>query len=496
MLSYQMITSIFKVKPENILVQERTELVTVKFQCNSITFSAKELKRIYDNIPQRDNITIDIIYGEDEILQIKSDSDNADIESFLQRVSSYINCDDDDLEVEIHACKTIQSNELSVYFFKAFSDWLYGLNTIHFIQAQNFLISNCTGFLRIMCLNDNIYIHSDNFSISHVCNEYVESEFLNNRDAIVNKRNQICRVSGIETSLIPEDFNVRETNCGDKVKLCYAKAKFILSIAYLADECKFEEDNFSFSLSGYRIREKTISYSALNSSSINDTFYSIYKWLYAGGNIHDKSQIVRNIISLHCKYSDILGIDHNVFDTIKSNYNLYLKDNVKDYLQLKKDISNSLQTYCDKISESINTFTGSLKTNFIAILGYIATILFSKGITKDTSKIFTPDIAVLTSFVLLGSIIILVLCRLHISFQKNYYDSTITALKTSYQDIMEKDEINGLINNNSLLDVANTNYLCSTRIVSIVWLAFIIGSFIALDSLSGNTKLLFFINIF
>jgi hypothetical protein len=274
----------------------------------------------------------------------------------------------------------------------------------------------------------------------------------------------------------------------------YAVAKYVLSIAFISDSCKFSKEGITFSINGYRFKEKQLLYKDIN--NINNNFFSIYSWLYFGGNIYDKSQIVKNIISIHCKYCDITQIDSNVFDTIKSNYNLYLKDNVKDYLVMKKDVANSIQVFCNNISDEINKFSGALKANLIAILGYIATILFSKGVTGDTTNIFTYDISILTSFVLLGSFFVCIISVVHTCLKKKYYESNINGLKKYYMDIMEEKEMNQMINTNENLSIARINYRTITIVVTILWAVIIVGLFLVLDYVSGNCKLLLIINLF
>jgi hypothetical protein len=486
----------FDVSPTSITSFENLSQYKVSFITKQLVTG--KIFDLFDGVPERDNLKIFVKYIDEKVLTIskKSQEELHKFDSFMQPIKNYFDKDSDDFEISIEIKKTIQDGILSIYNFHDFSEKVFKQSASDFLYMFSTLKNHSNEFIIFQCLNDSIFLKTGYMRIYYKYSTKAECTYSNTlRDAIIEKRKVICNITSDDIEFIPNDFKIYEGNVPNEIQLYLNKLCFTLSLMYLADQSKLQGNVLSFTFNGYRLVNRSVD---LRNDAVtySDIFFNIYDWLYQNGNIFDKAQIVRNVISLHCKYSDILAIDEAVFHSIKSNYNLYLKENVKDYLSLKKDIVNSLQAYCDKISESINSFAGSFKTNFIAILGYIATILFSKGVTKDTSKIFTPDIAILTSFVLLGSAVVFFLCRLHMHFQKNYYDTTISALKKSYQDILEKNEINDLIDSNSLLEVANANYRSSTRIVSITWIIFIIGAFMALDYLSGNVKLLFLINCF
>lgn len=497
MINCQEIIKVFQLQLDEIAVEEEIEFFIIKFKCKNTGLDSKTIISLFADIPQRDTLHIIFNYA-DDYLTISSKTVENVIQSYLKKISQYIIGDsDDNFEVSIEIEKTFKNNELSIYSFESFTNWYYELDIISFFKATNFIFHKCDKIPILVCLNDSNFLTTK--SICIISNK--KMEFNNTydnvtRENLIKKRDDICHIKGVETNLIPDDFEVIESNCSDTIKLIYNKAKYILSIAYITDECIFEKNKITFSINGYRFKDKSLPFDQITQNTINDNFYLIYSWLYSGGNIHDKSQIVKNIISLHCRYSDITEIDSNVLNTIKSNYNLYIKDNVKDYLYLKKNVTESLQDYCNRISDEINKFTGALKTNMVAILGYLATLLFSKGITKGTAIIFTPDVSILTSFVLLGSIFVCILSAIHTFLKKRYYEALIIGLKQNYTDIMENSEINGIIDNNPLLKIARTNYNIITKIVIIIWVLTIVGLFLVLDYVSGNCKLLFFINLF
>lgn len=496
MFNYSKIFQLFNCEEVNSNIIENNSQFYMKFSSNNTTIKVEDILFVFEKIPSRDELKINLSYDEEYLLTITKNSKEKEIADFFAKIEQLIAGDQEDTyNVEFCIRKVIEEDTLSIYCYERFSKWILNLPMFQFLSTCNDALSQCSDGIQLICYNDNHFLHSSGVSI---CPKACESKFYNKqkRDIVLKKKNDVSLFHGFDTILIPDDFNIVDTNCDSNIINRFYEARYILSLAYISDETIFNDIEFSFEIKGYRPGITKISYDNVLKLYQNDTFFSIYQWIYSDGNAYDKSQIVKNIISLHCKYSDITQISSDVFDTVKSNYNLYLKDNVKDYLQLKKDVVTSLQTYCENISKALNNYVGGLKSNFIAILGYLATILFSKGITKDAAYIFTEDISILTSFVLAGSLVVFALCLLHSLLQNHYYNSLIEQLKSCYQDIMEDGEIKKLIANNNLLKTAKLNFKVSMWVTSIIWVGLIIVLFIALDKLSGSTKLLFFINNF
>lgn len=77
----------------------------------------------------------------------------------------------------------------------------------------------------------------------------------------------------------------------------------------------------------------------------------MYSWIFTDGNAADKAIIARNVLSLHCKYSSLIDIDELAFASMQSNYNLYLRNNVNQYLELK---TKWLITYATWLPKQVN----------------------------------------------------------------------------------------------------------------------------------------------
>jgi hypothetical protein len=494
MLGKNSIETVFEKNRINFRMKETIYDYYYKLKLNACEFDINLLFEFFSEVSDRDELSINIHYTDEQSCVIKDMQDYEEAQSVYNEIRDYFEVDDE-LLIEINVKKGIKNNTISIYDLKQFKQVFLKNNIFDFLDMCKVLYSKSSERLNFETLNDNIYIQSEFFSIIPLGKDI--SFRKSYRETIKENSIGICNLeSPFELPFTPQDFDVYDYDTSiesEEIKSYFENIKFILSIFYIVDYSKITRSSIYFSIAGYRKTEKTIDLS--KAIKPNPVFYKIYKWLYSGGNIYDKVQIARNILTLHCRYSDILEIDASIIETIQSNYNLYLKDNVKDYLQLKKDITESIIDHCNSISEAINKLAGYFKGNFIAIFGFIATLYFSEGIKANGFvNLFTGQTAIVASLVLAGSLVWMFVSIGEVCLKKQFYSKKVESLKQNYVEVVEKGELSKLIDKNDLLILADKQYKYSTIAIGVIWFVLIVLLFLALDFLSGDVKLLFFWN--
>lgn len=190
----------------------------------------------------------------------------------------------------------------------------------------------------------------------------------------------------------------------------------------LASNSSIQQDKLKLQIMGQRSVEYTY---GLNEIKGNPILYKIYDWIYSGGNNIDKALIARNIICLHCKYEPLLLLDLKVLAAIQSNYNLYLKENVTQYLELKNKVAEFITGIVSKTGEYATELLDKFKTNLIAIFGFLFTVIIANIVSdQPLDNIFTRDVTVILEFVLVGSFVYLFISYKQSKYQmKKVYDS-------------------------------------------------------------------------
>ena len=190
----------------------------------------------------------------------------------------------------------------------------------------------------------------------------------------------------------------------------------------------------------------------------NKVLYSIYNWIYTDGSPIDKAIIVRNVISLHCKYASITEIDEKVMASIQSNYNLYLKENVKEYLELKNKVAEFINNNVSKTGEYATELLDKFKSNIIAIFGFMFTVILANIVSNQPlDNLFTREITILVECVLIGSFVYLIICYYQSRYEiQKVYDG-YERLKFNYKGILTDDDLLDTFGNDEMLNEMKMN---------------------------------------
>ncbi len=440
------------------------------FKALHIQFSDKSINTTWENVQEifeltaNDTLTLSIYYSDDISILINNNTSRDEFLDFIKLFSGVSNLDDN-IKITLNIDKKTVNQTVCIYSFDYVQKWLIEKSVSDFLSTISKLKAQGYSYLRCKCLFDDIYIASGFLRFEKM---ETKNPYYCETNNIIEKRNQICSSSNMSQNLVPDDFCFLTPPAEDlQLIRLIQQACTLLSIGFIADKSSLEKDHIKITISGYRLIEQVIS---LNSLLTNSTFYKIYRWLYYDGNIDDKIQIVRNIISLHCRYELIENLDETVYCSIKSNYKLYLQDNVKDYLALKQQVSDTLKQYCNNVSSTINEYSGYLKKNFVAALGYILTLLLTKAINLTEAPTINMNVIDISLILVGGSLIYFAISLLELNSKFRYYESIIESIKNYYSDILEDKVVEEIIDKNPIYIMAINNFTRNRRTTSIIWL--------------------------
>ena len=111
--------------------------------------------------------------------------------------------------------------------------------------------------------------------------------------------------------------------------------------------------------------------------------------------------------------------------SIQSNYNLYLKDNVAQYLELKNKVAEFISDIVSRTGEYATELLDKFKANMIAVFGFLFSVVIADIVSdQPLDNIFTKDITVIMELILAGSVVYLFICYGQSKYQiKKVYDS-------------------------------------------------------------------------
>ncbi|WP_040664093.1 hypothetical protein [Oscillibacter ruminantium] len=465
---------------DEISISERMNTVEASFTTSVRCFPETILiQSVCALVPSRDIMTLSFRNDSGDIIPITSrQKDLPDLSLLLDGLEA-----DDSIEVKIQIDKTVSSNKFSIFHFETFSNDLLGHSLVDILSWFSSLLTS-QEFLVFEVFDFDIMFSTG--TLAFVSNE--KSEFRSKLNRI--QRLRICKETAYfynmnSYEIIPEDFAIDgiEQNAGCFKEL-FGKLATILSLIYTASSASIIDTSLAIQISGQR----TMSYS-LQLDGIDENFewLQIYTWIFTDGNPTDKALIAHNVISLHCKYANLLDIDEKVFDSIKTNYNLYLRNNVDRYLDLKRDISKFIRDVVAQVGDYAVAILNKFKANLIAIFGFLFTVVLTKvGATQKWDNIFSRDTIYILELVIIGSIVYLGICFYEAHLKLTKTKQAYTALKKNYSDILSEAEIKEAFGEDKLL--VDTEKFARKRMIiwSVIWGVLLIVTIAVIELLTEN----------
>jgi hypothetical protein len=212
---------------------------------------------------------------------------------------------------------------------------------------------------------------------------------------------------------------------------------------------------------GYKTIKKDYSFTALRAEHIDDYFQSYKEVFNSSSNAHDKIGLSRNVISLHVINDDFTNIEGNICNSIRSNYNIYLKENVKKYIDVKNKITDTLFDLSSKFDHAADDLSASLKSSFYTLATLFISIMLLKFLkaSNQNVNIFSFEIYVFLIIILIGMYIF----KLYTIFETREKTKRLTQLykqlKEQYKDILDEKDLDQIFtqSNFNTINVEYTN---------------------------------------
>ncbi len=425
------------VDASSVQISERTRVVDIQFECKGKCLqSCQVLENSLNEFPKRDEITV-IITNEIDIPYTLRDRNLTQDNGFKEYKSDID--EDENIKIHIEIKKSIEEGSVSIYNFKSFVDEIMSKNIIEVMDSfnklllgQKYLVFEIDDFQQVFSTKTLVFKKRTETVTT------IESD----RDEKLNN----CKLASYfynktEYNLLPDDFYIVSTFENNPLKDIFNKIEVILSMAYISNSAHIEAGILYLQMVGQRNMD--FKYNLLQESNIkiNHEFYKIYNWIYTGGNPVDKAIIARNLMSLHCKYCDFIDIDEKTFASIQSNFNLYQRDNVTQYLELKSKLSEYVIGLSNNIGEIAVTLISRLKNSFVAFLTFLLSVLLTQLLSGNIENIFTMQVLQIIMLVLIGSLIYMGVSIYEVNIMQAELEEGYDQLKDNYIGILDDRDI-------------------------------------------------------
>ncbi|MFR4161798.1 MAG: hypothetical protein ACLT0R_04275 [Paraclostridium sordellii] len=475
---------IFNITSYNI--SERIKVLDSKFNINGKNLPPiQDIQCILKKFPQRDNVKITLCneYEDTVVFSNKYNTTKGyDLNDFYEE-----NKQESDIIIRLEIKKDILNNVISVYNFNEFSTHIKDKPLIQIIDIFHGLLLDKEYI--IFELFDSTLLFSTNTMIF----KSYPAINIENRFQRLEKINICKQISSFynisEYNLIPEDFEIRSGDNNNIFEPIFLKLKTLFSIIYISNTSIINGSNLSIEIVGQR--KMSFNYDINNDIVNNDELYKIYSWISTDGNAIDKSIIARNIISLHCQFTDIIKTDQKTFSSIQSNFRLYQKDNVGQYIELKNKVGEFILNIVDSTSDIVIALSDKLKGNIIACFSFLFTAILANIVSdKPLDNIFTKDITFILEFVLLGSLFYMIISVMEMNYKLKKIKVGYDDLKQNYNNILDEKDISEIFKDDKIFNNNIEEVNRNRKILVIIWIVLLLACLVGIESVSRNPIIL------
>lgn len=296
-------------------------------------------------------------------------------------------------------------------------------------------------------------------------------DFQFKRIDLIEKRNEICNfLNAAQYPFVPEDFYLITRSGNQEIDSIFDRLCNLFSVIFLSSVSSFpsQENVLHCRLNGYKLIENELHFEDVCTEPL---YYEIYRWTYGGGNLTDKIGLARNIITLHAKDDSLLNVDESTLASIKSSYEIYLKENVQQYLEIKNKVTEVLIGMSQNSSQVVKVFADSLKNNSMAFLMFfLSVIVFNSLALGRMDNIFTRDITYISYGLLLLSFLHLLVSIYEIHQETQRAERLHQRLKESYSNILDQTDLENIFDKDQYLK-DDLKYITSKTITyALLWL--------------------------
>lgn len=478
------LTELFDMDESLCSISERMKIVEISGTCKGEKLPKEEnIKTILNLFPQRDKVIVTIKNMLDSYLVITSAEQTNQVckDMFYGEIE-----EDDDMGISISIEKEILENTLSVYCFNSFVDEIKKLNITEQLCTFGSLLNAQTNLV-FDVYDSDVSLSTQSMLFKNAYQPLRIAEF-NRLERLEKCKQTSCFYNIAEFPLLPEDFSLIVDYANNPLKNIFRKLKNMLSAIYLASTAVIRNNDLHIQITGQR--NVTYQYDISNTEFLNEELYRIYSWTFNGGNSVDKAIIARNIISLHCKYTDLTNIDEKTFASIQTNYALYQKENVSQYIDLKNKLTEYILQVINETSEIVIGMAEKIKNNMLGIVSFIFSVIIINSVSDNPlDSIFTRDITVLIEVILAGSILYMIFSIQEVNYMikkiKRGYDS----LKEGYTELLDDVDKQNIFGDDKVFEDNIMEVNKKKRAYIGIWLGMIILGFIVIESISTSPVL-------
>jgi hypothetical protein len=395
---------------------------------------------------------------------------------FQSKINECIKLNDDEnpFIIQIHIEKTIKKY-IVVYDTDSFASYLEKLELSDLLIMIKERIYDNDSY--IIFANEKV---ENNDSGIIIVNEIIGTS-PNKAQSLEDHEHCHCIISG-NSLLLPRFYY---STIDNRVGRILKRISIISSICHLASFSEIKNNSIYIKCIGYKTIFGEIEWN--DSFKYTSEIYKIWDWVYANRNIEDKRGIFLNILSLNIEnISELLVLKDDLYDSIISSHEIYLKENVNQYIHVKSVFIEHQISLLSNINEIVDSIVDNFKRNFIGFFTFLISVVVLNSIsTGKIDNIFNNTIASISYLLLAVSLLMLIFCIVEIIQKWKRQKSVIDNTKKEYSDVLNKNDIENIFTKSININEAKKSLIRNTLIFSAIWIICIVCIFFTIRYLNS-----------
>lgn len=465
---------IYSISSDAILTSasETAHEYTATYKSESFDAEFHKLSNALGRINLRDSFTLVFAAATSETAFSLSSRDPTSVEAFFQQLKNWHDAFGKiSGSLKLRIGKVPQRKIISIYSLPLFTEYMCHGNPTEVLGKISHLASlayylECDELTEItqstlFCIGPRVAAES-----------FPRNPESAQKSKYIELRSKACAVySSGSHNFIPSDFVFDKDILGSRLAELFTRISLLYCLISIADTTRIDQNGeISFTVKGYTTEKLSItSLSDIDTSAIQQ-YHAVYYWAYTDGNIIDKLGICRNLLTIHAKDGGILKLKDGWLESTASNHAIYLKENLKQYVDLKNKLSDQIQKGSEKASDIAKNITAYLRTSIFSLTSFLLSAFVVRTLAKPTATepaIITSSVYWLFLLIVGISILILIYALVETNAEKIRYIKSYKAFKARYTDLLSKQDINFIFNNDK--DFArDIRYIRDTRKKSVV----------------------------
>jgi hypothetical protein len=419
---------------ENLCWYEKTILLNQNNTIDTNNFA---------NILQTESVSFDIIVNDEPENTVNS------IDALIEHLNNDKISDDEEVKIRARVDKS-NLKTFTIFDETVFTDYLATLHPEDFLYEIH---------KSLVLKNNKLRIEQTNTEI-----DYKRNDLDGFQTIPLNKMEKLSKL--IEEKINPDDIYQIALQLQEPLKSCFIEKSTISMLFFLAND--FDADNKNYYFYGYR--DYCIHIENLPEENC-DIVRTLFQFIYSTKEFVAKLGILRNIISISDsskKFEDIFNQKLRV--TLFSNYQIYLKDNVERYIDVKNKTSDFIFELSNRVIDSIDSYKTDIKRAIMAIMSfYFMSVVFT-GIDKGKfESLYRIDIGILSVVFLIFAIVYICISNFELKNRINTHRNGLDQLKERYTDILNQEDLDGIFDKTTIDCIEKDN---STKSITILGISF------------------------